>query len=582
VKDSFVFAGSIEEGVFRSSDNGETWAQKLSAFGMGPMCLSGNTIFASSSNYTFGSTDNGESWFYVSDLEGAAIFSYYCKDSLIIAGGRNRIYKSTDYGSSFIPIDLNFSFGIVNISSVTAVGSTLFMATSYDGVYKSTDDGFTWTPANRGMGPKDARAIAVSNSSTLIAGTHYVGMYRSTDLGLSWNKSVTGFPAGSSILSLIVNDISVFAGTRDGVYRTDDNGDNWVRLGGASDTTNYGTAWAMCEDDGTIYASLTLYFDAAVYKSKDNGANWIRCGEAGLPSDISFIKGLVSSGENIVTGTDEGIYYSSNGGASWFPTNLLNLNIPSLATSGNYAYAAVPSGFGVYRSVNNGVTWTLSLQSTIDYVEVAALDNYVFAGAFFGGARYSTNYGTTWSASSGFPPDASVFALGPVGDGMVLAGTDLGPSWTYASLDNGISYSPYSEGLGERASVEAFAVNGTYMFAGTDHNGVWRRLRPGAVGIDVARNVPEAFNLTQNFPNPFNPSTTIQFTLPETGEASLKIYDVRGHEIRTLLNGTQPAGTRSVIWDGRNHHGELVSSGTYFCRLESGNSVVTRKMMYLR
>jgi lipid-binding SYLF domain-containing protein len=66
VNDPYIFAGSIEEGVYRSSDNGATWIQKLSVFGIGPMCISGNTIFASTSNYTYGSTDNGETWFNVS------------------------------------------------------------------------------------------------------------------------------------------------------------------------------------------------------------------------------------------------------------------------------------------------------------------------------------------------------------------------------------------------------------------------------------------------------------------------------------------------------------------------------------
>ncbi len=133
-------------------------------------------------------------------LEGAEIFSFYCEGNTIFAGGRNKIYRSTDNGNTFATINLNFSFSIVNIYSITAVGSTLFMATSYDGVYKSTDNGSNWIPANVGMGPKDARALTVTNSSTLIAGTHYVGIYRSTDLGASWNKSVTGFPAGSVFL----------------------------------------------------------------------------------------------------------------------------------------------------------------------------------------------------------------------------------------------------------------------------------------------------------------------------------------------------------------------------------------------
>jgi len=59
--------------------------------------------------------------------------------------------------------------------------------------------------------------------------------------------------------------------------------------------------------------------------------------------------------------------------------------VPSLAVSGNFVYAAVPSGFGIYRSTDNGMTWGVSLQNTVDYVEVAAFDYYAFAGSFFSG-----------------------------------------------------------------------------------------------------------------------------------------------------------------------------------------------------
>ena len=86
------------------------------------------------------------------------------------------------------------------------------------------DFGSTWLSSNVGMGPKDARALAVTNSSTLIAGTNYVGVYRSTDLGLNWNKSMNGFPAGSSILSFLISGSSVYAGTRDGMYVAENNG----------------------------------------------------------------------------------------------------------------------------------------------------------------------------------------------------------------------------------------------------------------------------------------------------------------------------------------------------------------------
>jgi photosystem II stability/assembly factor-like uncharacterized protein len=578
----YLLAGTIDEGVYRSSDGGETWTQTLPGFtSIQAMCLSGDTILASTYGYTYGSTDGGATWFYVNALEGAGVWSYFCQDSLIVAGAVNQIFKSTDYGNTFTTIDLNFSFGVVNIYSITRTGNTFFMATSYDGIYQSTDEGLTWSPANQGMGPKDARAVVVSESSTLIAGTHYVGVYRSIDLGLSWSKSVTGFPAGSSILTLLTTGPSVYAGTRDGIYRTDDHGDSWTKLSAAgNDTINYSTVRGLCEKDGTIFAGTFLQFHSTVYKSTDKGVTWTPSG-SGLPPNLTFVSDMVTSGDNLIASTDEGIYYSPDDGDHWYPSNIPDVHIPSVAAGNGFVIAADPGG-GIWRSLNDGMSWTLVLPSTVDYVEVAAIDHHGFAGSFFSGGRYSTNSGGTWFTSSGLPPETSIFALGPVGDGMVLAGTDLGPSWIYASFDDGASYSPYSEGLGERAPVEAFAVNDLFMFAGTDYNGVWRRLRPGTTGVQADLAIAPGVTLFDNYPNPFNPLTTIRYDLPVQARVSLKIYDVAGREIRTLVDRVQPAGLQSAIWNGRDHRDRPVSSGVYVYRLQAGDQVRSREMILLK
>ena len=92
--------------------------------------------------------------------------------------------------------------------------------------------------------------------------------------------------------------------------------------------------------------------------------------------------------------------------------------------------------------------------------------------------------------------------------------------------------------------------------------------------------------LYQNHPNPFNPSTTIPFTVPgvegSRNSVSLMVYDVRGAHVRTLIDEAYPTGRHSVQWDGRNQRGESVASGIYFVRLGISNSVSTRKMVLLR
>jgi len=94
---------------------------------------------------------------------------------------------------------------------------------------------------------------------------------------------------------------------------------------------------------------------------------------------------------------------------------------------------------------------------------------------------------------------------------------------------------------------------------------------------------PTGFTLLQNYPNPFNPSTTIGFSVPQSGPALLEIYDVTGRHVRTLISGQVAAGHHTVQWDGKDERGSSVGSGVYFYRLRSGaNSVASMKMLLLK
>ncbi len=93
--------------------------------------------------------------------------------------------------------------------------------------------------------------------------------------------------------------------------------------------------------------------------------------------------------------------------------------------------------------------------------------------------------------------------------------------------------------------------------------------------------VPGEYTLEQNFPNPFNPSTTITFQLPERTQVRLVVYNLLGQEVRTLVQGVRPAGRHRVRWDGRDNQGHRVAAGVYLYRLISTSQTLTRKMTYL-
>ena len=91
-----------------------------------------------------------------------------------------------------------------------------------------------------------------------------------------------------------------------------------------------------------------------------------------------------------------------------------------------------------------------------------------------------------------------------------------------------------------------------------------------------------AASLAQNEPNPFNPQTTIRYTMPSSGNVMINIYDASGRLVRSLVNGVKEAGSHNVTWNGTDNHNSPVSSGVYFYRLTAGKFSETKKMTLLK
>lgn len=103
------------------------------------------------------------------------------------------------------------------------------------------------------------------------------------------------------------------------------------------------------------------------------------------------------------------------------------------------------------------------------------------------------------------------------------------------------------------------------------------------VTTEKSKSIPSNFNLEQNVPNPFNPTTTIKYQIPKTTQITLKIYNILGQEVKTLINKNMSPGNYEVQWDGTNNLGQKVSSGIYIYRMETNSEYVkTRKMLYLK
>jgi hypothetical protein len=133
--------------------------------------------------------------------------------------------------------------------------------------------------------------------------------------------------------------------------------------------------------------------------------------------------------------------------------------------------------------------------------------------------------------------------------------------------------------------MPALTANDTYLLAAnidtypSQWAGVWRRPLSEMI-TDVDENnshLPQDYNLSQNYPNPFNPSTKIKYSIPQLSQVQIKVFDLLGNEIETLINKEKPAGTYEITWGAEN-----LASGVYIYQLRAGDFVQTNKMLLLK
>jgi hypothetical protein len=160
---------------------------------------------------------------------------------------------------------------------------------------------------------------------------------------------------------------------------------------------------------------------------------------------------------------------------------------------------------------------------------------------------------------------SSLFACSP-NNGIFLS-TNLGSTWTRISTGLPVPNYQYSLAI----------MNGT-MFAGTSGNSVWKRPLSDLVAVEeIPVFAPKEFALDQNYPNPFNPATYVSFAVGRSSYVTLKIYNILGEEVATLVNRELTAGTYRAFWNAAG-----LPSGVYYYRLQAGNNSDMKKMTLVR
>jgi photosystem II stability/assembly factor-like uncharacterized protein len=521
--DGEVYAGTTS-GIFVSADTGATWSldTSLGLLYVNELAVddSGNIWAATMGGLFVKHHDSTAAWDTANSFASLCVSPH--GSGLVLVGlmGGNILW-STDAGSSWNWAGTNSGLPGEDVKSIiVAPGNKAYAATWGGGVFSSTDNGNSWHQAN--LSCTKINTFLVDSAGTLLVGTDAAGIFRSTDGGASWSGndlinstviSIGQFPDGKLILS-----------ANNGLYRSSDDGVTWNNLNADYwANTAYVEQWAF-DKGGRAFGVTPL----GIYSSTDEGDTW----SGPIAPNTSKAGGVITidSSGTIYAAWDT-LFVSSNDGASWKP-------------------------------LWSGKAWIYSILSLAN--------GDVFVGAATGVFR-STDFGNSWTQVG---PSCTVSWLVINSSGQIFAATYGGG--VYVSRDSGATWAELNSGLPTN-NIQSIAVTQkNQAYVATQSMGVF--VAENATSVEPRGQLtPSRFVLYQNYPNPFNPTTVINYQLEAESFVSLKVYDVLGREVETLVSERQTAGSHSVTFNAAN-----LPTGVYFYRLEAGTYRDTKKLLLLK
>lgn len=620
--DIFIGAGSNQ--IYRSIDNGTTWTEVyLHDSPIWHIVINAtNQLFAGTFRGILRSTDNGDTWVSANNglpqLNRQIHSLSFNSVGHIFAASDSGVFRSTDNGENWIPMNNGLSTLMTRTVLVNS-NDTIFVGTNSEGVFRSTDGGNSWNPANNGLSYDAVYTLALNSAEHIFASTP-IGIFKSINSGETWTP-LSPVPLNLLARAFAFNaDDHIFIGTTGGISRSVDNGSTWIRRNNGIIQTTVQSLAHNSEDH--VFAATLL---SGLFRSTDDGNNWVPINN-GLtdPRVTSF---AFSSTGDVFAGSFTGIFRSPDNGDSWTAINNglpANTFIHSLEVSPGTPETifAGTRWNGIYRSNNNGNNWMPAnngLTNPVIYSLSTDLSGNLFAGSDSGIFR-STNNGNNWSFVG--LPDVKVYSMKVNSNNEIFAGVNNSPNDVniYRSLDNGTTWDPvshpfplvsrprivinsnndiyvnYSNGIifsqdngetwttinsGFPAGMPGYfflSINAAdRIFVGTELWGVYRSINSTVSVQPISSSSPRYFYLEQNYPNPFNPRTTIKFHLTHPTKVSLKIFNVLGEYVETLLSTSLPAGTFEVEWNAVNF-----PSGSYFYQIEAGEHIQTKKLTLIK
>ena len=533
--------------LYRSRDSGATWRKlpfpdslKSSVFSSEIIVTKDKKIFYNMDAGTFVSQDDGETWepivlYYEIPQFGLhrEYFSrLYLFNDTIYAVSFSRLWMSTDSGNSWnILFDgSNFDGSSLGLFCFGITNSGQFFLGTTNGIFLSPNRGETWEGTLNVNTVIPALCFTIGWQGQYFVGTEN-GIYLSKDDGDTWQQS--------GLKGIRVIDIgksprgSILTSTADSVlYISNDTAKTWKKIG--IDTVCLNNPFAgLIAIDST--GSFFYTYENILFKSSDDGKSWTKCLENSIHT---FQNILITKEQNIFTVLDTGrIIQSNDGGLSW---NNADSGIPpytipqGLIECGKYLFTI---DGGIYRTSKDKINWQpVGLEDNY-YIEKITADSKENLYAFV-----SLNDGT--------------------GKKEIYRTMDFGNSWQLVDFT-------FSDDL---VFIE---IEGEYIYAITSNGNVLKSKNPVTSIINNRNLQIQSYLLSQNYPNPFNPSTRINYELPVLSKVIIKIYDILGREVTTLLNETKNPGKYEVIWNAANY-----TSGVYFYTIKAESIVGQNRDFY--
>ncbi len=570
-------------GTFRTDDLGKFWAQTTfeNQFVEAVASTAQGLVFAGTRQSIFVSRDEGKTWepHNAGLPNGGGAYLFYADDNgdLFAASYRHGLVRLLRNGMAWQP--LNTGLLQYDVNALTGDGrNTLFVALRDLGIFRSQDYGENWTPTSNEFTSLQIRAMAAQRGGRVYASVNYGNLFRSNDNGQTWESITPGALYYSTTSALLAEEGgAMLAGADAGVFRTRDHGRTWTQLLGSPTQPIFILALARDTLTDELWAASFLQ---GIFRSQDSGKSWQSRNNGLHGPGIDMIVIDARHGYVYALAKAYGIFFSSDRGTSWSLRNngLLSIGLSALALAPDGSVLVGTYINEIYRSQNHGESWT-QIKVTesgrgIIHAFFVDAEATIFAGTDNGILR-STDNGESWQPLRNDLEGIAVRSFAKSRAGQFFVGTEY--HGVLRSLDNGATWVSFNRGRsGSRVHALAFDRN-EYLFVGTQGAGVFRTVLPMVSFSENNPNPANVFALGQNFPNPFNFSTTIAFTLSAGLDVTLQVYDAVGREVATLRREFLQPGAYSISWCG-----EGMASGVYYYRLQAGKQVQTKKLLFIK